>query len=316
MSLQVSKRFSRRQAILGTLLLGGASLLSAKVVGENSHVFWERSPGLEPLPEPSVDMFLAPPWRIVATNVVPDHDFGPFPSGGNRFSVSAQRRFFLVSANPTAGPAPLQMDLSAFGVALNGIPFDPSGPYWRGDRHSGWQFEAMSPAVRGHLGLDCNHAHVHAEGIYHYHGPPSKLLGSLNMSGGPPNRMVFVGFAADGFPIYWRWGHLVPDDPASPLVELRSGYVQRTGTRNGGPGGRHDGTFTEDYVYEGGRGLLDPLNGRVGVTPEWPSGIFHYILTDTFPWIPRFFRGQPHPSFILHPDGPGIALASLGSRAG
>ena len=110
------------------------------------------------------------------------------------------------------------------------------------------------------------------------------------------------------------WGRLVPVDPASPLVELNSGYVLRAGMRCGGPGGRHDGTFVEDYVYEGGRGLLDPLNGRMGVTPERASGIFHYIVSATFPWIPRIFRGPPHPSFILHPNGPGIGLTSLASR--
>jgi hypothetical protein len=311
MLLQVTERFSRRQAFLGALAFGGASAVSAKFVGGEAKVFLQSSFGSRSLPEPSVDMFFAPPWRIVASNVVPDHEFGPFPSGENRFSVSAQRHFFLLPSSPTAGPTPLPIGLSAFGVALNGIPFDPAGPYWRGNRHSGWQFEAMSPAVRGHLGLDCSHAHVHADGIYHYHGPPLKFLGSLNIIGGPPNRMVFVGFAADGFPIYWRWGHLVPDDPESPLVELHSGYGLRTGSRGGGPGGRYDGTFVEDHVYEGGRGRLDPLNGRIGVTPEWPSGIFHYILTSTFPWVPRFFRGQPHPSFALHSEGFGVGLASL-----
>jgi hypothetical protein len=59
-------------------------------------------------------------------------------------------------------------------------------------------------------------------------------------------------------------------------------------------------------VYDGARGRLDPLNGRIGVTPDWPAGIFHYIITAAFPWIPRFFRGQPHPSFSGHRVGPGI----------
>ena len=111
-------------------------------------------------------------------------------------------------------------------------------------------------------------------------------------------------------------GYRVSDDPVSPLVELNSGYVLRAGMRRSGSGGRHDGTFVGGYVYGGGRGLLDPLNGRMGVTPKWLSGIFHYILSATFPWIPRIFRGQPNPSFILHPNGPGIALASLESRFG
>ena len=306
MLFKVSERFSRRQALFGTLGLGGVSVLSAKFSSEKSKVVWQRSSSLEPLPEPSMDMFFAPPWRIITSNLVPNHEFGPFPSGENLFSVSAQRHFFLMPSSPTAGLAPQPIDFSTFGVALNGVPFDPAGPYWHGDRHSGWQFEAMSPAVRRHLGLDSSNAHVHSDGKYHYHGPPLKLLRLLGVGDERPKRMVFLGFAADGFPIYWRWGHLVPDDPASPLVELHSGYALRTGVRDGGPGGRHDGTFVEDYVYEGGRGLLDPLNGRIGVTPEWPSGIFYYTLTAAFPWVPRSFRGRPHPSFILHADDPGI----------
>lgn len=297
---------TRRGAIVGTLMLGGAAALPLQAATDGRPRLWQRLHGADILPEPSVDLFFAPPWRVLSSNLVPDHDFGPFPNRGVPFSVRAQRRSFVVTSDPVPVSAPVPIGFSEFGVTLNGIPLDPAGPHWRGDRRSGWQFEVMSPTVRPHLGLDHSNAHVHSDGVYHYHGPPTGLLRSLGAADEQPKRMILLGFAADGFPIYWRWGHLVPDDPTSPLVELHSGYILRTGTRDGGPGGRHDGTFVEDYVYDGVRGHLDPLNGRVGVTPDWPAGIFHYIVTTAFPWIPRFFRGQPHSSFSVHPNGPGI----------
>lgn len=306
MSKLTPSRATRRGAILGTLALGGAAILSIKACADHPGRIWRSLHGPDTLPEPSADMFFAPPWRVLSSNLVPDHDFGPFPNPGNPFSVRARRRSFIVPSDPVAASDPMPIGFSEFGVMLNGIPLDPAGPHWRGDRRSGWQFEVMSPNARPHLGLDDSNAHVHPDGVYHYHGPPSGLLRSLGVADAPPKSMVLLGFAADGFPIYWRWGHLVADDPASPLVELHSGYVLRSGTRDGGPGGRHDGTFVEDYVYDGARGRLDPLNGRIGVTPDWPAGIFHYIITAAFPWIPRFFRGQPHPSFSGHRVGPGI----------
>jgi hypothetical protein len=164
----------------------------------------------------------------------------------------------------------------------------------------------MSAAARRHLGLDANNAHTQPGGGYHYHGPSAGLLAALGLGDETPGKMALIGFAADGFPIYWRWAHRDPQDPASPLVEMRPGYALRQGLRQGGPGGRFDGTFVEDYAYRPAQGALDAANGRFGVTPEWPGGTYHYVATRDFPWLPRFFRGAPHPSFASHGDGPGI----------
>ncbi|MBM3507836.1 MAG: YHYH protein, partial [Alphaproteobacteria bacterium] len=48
-----------------------------------------------------------------------------------------------------------------------------------------------------------------------------------------------------------------PQRAAGELVELRSGYRLRLGTRAGGPGGAHDGTFVEDWEQASGLGDLD-----------------------------------------------------------
>ena len=46
------------------------------------------------------------------------------------------------------------------------------------------------------------------------------------------------------------------------------------------------GAFTQDFEYEEGYGDLDECNGRVGVTPEFPEGIYYYVVTDAFPISP------------------------------
>jgi hypothetical protein len=51
------------------------------------------------------------------------------------------------------------------------------------------------------------------------------------------------------------------------------------------------GTFVSDWNYVAGSGDLDDCNGRFGVTPEFPTGIYHYYATDTYPYLPRCFKG-------------------------
>jgi len=52
-------------------------------------------------------------------------------------------------------------------------------------------------------------------------------------------------------------------------------------------------TFTQDYEYVEGLGDLDECNGRFGVTPEFPNGIYHYYVTDGYPYIQRCVKGTP-----------------------
>jgi len=192
-----------------------------------------------------------------------------------------------------------------FGVAVNGIPFDPSGPFWDGDAASGWQFEVMHPANSIALGIDRNNAHTQGGGMYHYHGLPSGLLSRL-VCENPERRMQMLGFAADGYPIYGPECPAIPEDLKSPFQRLRSSYRLIGTLRKKGPPGKPDGRFCEDFVYEPGYGQLDECNGRFGCTPEYPAGTYHYVLTDGFPFIPRWFRGQPDPS-ISHGPPPGVS---------
>src|SRR5258708_17932770 len=111
--------------------------------------------------------------------------------------------------------SPLNMWL--FGIAINGVPFDPSGPFWNGDGGSGWQFEVLHPANAVALGIDVNRAHTQGRGMYHYHGLPTGLLWAQRMAA-PDALMLLLGYAADGFPIY---GPECPGDPTDLTTKVR-----------------------------------------------------------------------------------------------
>ena len=64
-----------------------------------------------------------------------------------------------------------------------------------------------------------------------------------------------------------------------------------------------DGTFVADYEYVEGLGDLDQCNGRLCVTPEFPSGIYAYFLTDGWPSIPHWLRGVPDGTFTPQNNG-------------
>lgn len=52
------------------------------------------------------------------------------------------------------------------------------------------------------------------------------------------------------------------------------------------------GTFSQDWEYVEATGDLDECNGRFGVTPEFPSGIYHYYATDSYPYFQGCVNGE------------------------
>jgi hypothetical protein len=234
--------------------------------------------------------------RVLTSNGMPGHAIGNFPNSQDPVPIRPQQHRFEVPLKPSVAGPPTDLNLWIFGVAVNGVVFDPSGPFWNRDRQSGYQFEVLSPAAAVALGIDINHAHTQGRGIYHYHGLPTGLLWRLRQQE-PERRMFLLGTAADGFPIYGPDGPSDPSSMDSPTRRLRSSYRLKPGKRPDGPGGRRDGAFVEDFVYEPGLGDLDECNGRNGPTPEFPDGTYYYVITDDFPFIPRRYRGTPDPSF-------------------
>jgi hypothetical protein len=288
-----------------------------------------RSQGQNTTAQTAVHSAVRGEHRIVVANGVPDHEIGRFPNRGNPNVVREQRYTFRIPLDPAPPADPVltaehvQGDHGyLFGLALNGVPFEPAtGMNWtpegvrRGGRPGNWVYEAIGGSIN--FGIDHANAHVQRTGAYHYHGIPTPMISD--------KKPTLVGYAADGYPIYGSLGYQDPSDAASPLITLKSSWQLKTNNRPmppHGPGGQPDGRFTSDFEFKPASGDLDRLNGRFGVTPEYPDGVYHYVLTAEFPQVPRGFAGQPDASFrrILgegpnHVHGRGERLR-LGERNG
>ncbi|MFO1019084.1 MAG: YHYH protein [Planctomycetales bacterium] len=276
------------------------------------------SPNLDGAPayKNSVQITTDENYRTILSNGIPDHPPASSPNPHNPNSIRPQNYKFRVPLHPKPANKPTPLAMQDFGVAINGVPFDPfAAEWWRRDRSSGWQYEPMSAALGlkvADLGLDQNNAHVQPTGAYHYHSIPLGLIDRLNGK----NKMTLIGYAADGFPIYNNLAPHDPKDPDSRLVTLHSSYKVKSGTRPDGPGGKYDGSFVRDYEYVAGAGDLDECNGRTGVTPEYPDGTYYYAITAEFPYIPRYYRGTPDSSFRRGPPGGGPPPGGPGGPGG
>jgi hypothetical protein len=257
----------------------------------------------EPNSTPKVTIEVREEHRILRSNGIPNHATGKFPNRGNPNHIAPQRYSYRVPANPQLAPQIVPLELQPFGMAINGVLFDPgAAEYYLGDTRGGWQYEPLSGALR--LGIDASHAHVQPNGAYHYHGLPTALLDQVQLRSDAHSPLV--GWAADGFPIYAVYGYSNPAEATSEIKPLKSGYQVKTGDRPKGPrqpGGTYDGTFVADYTFVPGLGDLDECNGRQCVTPEFPDGTYAYFLTEDWPVIPRAFRGIPSRDFERR--GPG-----------
>ena len=237
--------------------------------------------------------------RVIEANGIPDHTPGQFPRRGNPNTISEQKYNFTLPAKPqiAAQPSPAR---GWFGVAINGVPFEAGTAEVWGE---GWRYEAIGGSMN--LGLDEHLAHVQPTGAYHYHSLPTGLIEKL---GGDGKRMLHIGWAGDGFPIYTSYAYADAKDAKSALKKMRSSYQLKKGTRPGspdGPGGKYDGAFTADFEFVKGSGELDECNGRFGVTPEFPQGTYYYCITAEFPFASRQWRGTPDQSFMKRGPGPG-----------
>lgn len=233
-------------------------------------------------------------YRHIQANGIPNHETGDFPNPHNPNSISPQDYDYRVPMQPKLAERPIPYFMQVFGIAVNGVVFDPfAAEWWKGDPGSGWQYEPRGGAID--LGLDQSNAHVQPNGAYHYHGIPNGLVDKLN---GGQAKMTLLGWAADGFPIYGPWAYSDAGNSGSELKKLTSSYAIKAGMRPAqSPGGVYDGSFVQDYEYIEGSGDLDANNGRNGVTPEFPQGTYYYVLTEGYPFIPRQYAGEPDASF-------------------
>lgn len=234
--------------------------------------------------------------RSISGNGIPDH---PVTTGNFATPISSQN----IRVNmPIAPKLSNKQATTIIGYANNSVKFDPAtagscsstasstannGGCVMAGGSGPWILEAIGGAFV--FGTDESNAHVQPNGQYHYHGVPEGILNKLNKG----KAMTLVGFAVDGFPIYARYGYVNANDSNSGIKVMTGSYRKKATPDAGRPSMSvfPMGTFTPDYEYVEGLGDLDECNGRFGVTPEFPKGIYHYMITDTFPYIQRCTKG-------------------------
>jgi hypothetical protein len=242
--------------------------------------------------------------RSLTANGLPDHPVGTFPNANNPNSISAQSVSFSATLSPSQASSDTAGGESALSYALNGVKFDPAtaGSCPTGATSTSdcsllggsgtWTIEAFGQSTFD-FGLDLNNAHVQPNGAYHYHGMPVGILNN-NVVSSSNIKMLLIGFAPDGYPIYARYGHTTATDATSALKVITSSWELKTTPDSGRPSTSiiPMGAFTQDYQYVAGSGDLDECNGRFDVTPEFPNGIYHYYATDTWPYLTRCWKGN------------------------
>ena len=244
--------------------------------------------------------------RTLIANGLPNHAVGTFPNASNPNAISGQNVNFTATLTPSLGTTHRRIGgpggVSAF--SLQGVKFDPSTAgtcagtitatsqcNLANGTGGTWAVGALGQDTFN-FGEDSNNAHVQPSGEYHYHGMPEAVLANAGVTDSS-RRMLLVGWAGDGFPIYARYCYSVADNANSALRVCSGSFVKDTVADAGRPSTSLVplGAFTSDWTYSAGTGDLDECNGRTGATPEFPSGIYYYMATDTYPYFSRCVKG-------------------------
>ncbi len=243
--------------------------------------------------------------RSLTANGLPNHAVGSFPNSGNPNTISTQNISFTATLTPTTGTANTAIG-GPGGVtvySLAGVKFDPgtagtcpsnltaTASCNLANGSDPWRIEALGQTTFN-FGVDTNNAHVQPTGEYHYHGMP---LGLLNNAGASDTnrKMVLVGWAKDGYPVYARYCYTNAMDATSAVKVCTGSFARDTTADAGRPSTTLVplGAFVSDWNYVAGSGDLDDCNGRTGVTPEFPNGIYYYMATDSYPYFSRCVKG-------------------------
>ena len=186
-------------------------------------------------------------------------------SGGNNPNrLLSATETFRIPLNPVNNATATDTALGTVGVAVNGIPiYNP--------------FEdANQTAATGRIFSGCC-GHPQLTGVYHYHKYPTCLrllkgdvwqsekekcdeIDALISTGG---HSPLIGFALDGWPVYGPVGW---KDTNRISKLLKSSYT-----------GANDAYGNPSYLAASGD--LDECNGLVSPTPDYPEGIYHYVMS-------------------------------------
>ena len=237
----------------------------------------------------SVEVTISNEFRNIVSNAIPNHITGSFPNSGNPHTITEQNKIWKFPLNGIFTGTP--KDVREPGVALNGIKFEP-GTAETVSCNSGEVYRVEGLQQDFPLGMDINNAHVQPSGEYHYHGVSDLLIDIFSNS----NDLVLIGFARDGFLIYYSKSNnykssyqlsSVPRKGTNCTVSLRNQQdLDLEGTTP-------NGTFTEDWNYIVNSGELDECNGA------FINGQYAYVITNEYPYFPRCLMGE----FTEQPPG-------------
>ena len=258
--------------------------------------------------------------RTLSTNNFPDHSYcynspAQMPTPTNHV--------FFMDATPVQEPESSSIlnpnngrPNYLFGIGMNGVIIAPApaSPFIFENPNTGefnwsWVYEAINNQGSGPtlVGLDCASAHTNTNGHgYHYHGNmyeyAEQIEPGISTTSTPPSGPIQIGWAADGYPILYRFG---PDGIGGlsllqPSFELKSG--DRPGDGINAPCGPYNGKYTNDYKYTAGLGDLDECNGITrNLTLNTICGPrtfdYFYVITDDFPQVGRCHVGQRDDTF-------------------
>jgi arylsulfatase A-like enzyme len=251
--------------------------------------------------------------RKVYTNNIPAHAYGPF---AGRNTIAGQDFEYSMCLYPKLSTTVTEIieDPTTprcaggiiFGVSNQGVNYSPFARlYWVNpntlEENTNWHVEADDL-----LTMDLNGGHVNNVSRYHYHNIPlDYFTNDLEINGN--SHSPLLGYAADGFPIYYKYLYTDTTGENTSISAFESGYRLKSGNRPGdgitAPDGTYNGGYVEDYEYS--TSLLDECGGRFSVTPEYPKGTYYYVLTDNWPYIPRCLKGSyVDNSFLIGPNCP------------
>ena len=141
------------------------------------------------------------------------------------------------------------------------------------------------------FGTDSNNAHVQPDGAYHYHGMPEGFVALQ----GKGKAMTLIGWAADGFPIYARYGYSVaercrPRRSRSCKAATAQNHARRQPPRRVAlPHGHlHAGLRSTWPAWA----IWTNATAAPASRPSSPSGTYHYYATDSYPYLQRCVKGQ------------------------
>ena len=215
----------------------------------------------------------------VVTNAV---GFGPIQEQDVSYNIP-KVNLNVVSSTPT------EMPDYAVAVLVNGVSLYTPKSTKSWDDRGIWHYNNGTNVNYNEL---ATFSHSTVGGLFHYHAITPDVVGLTAgvveedgaLKWDSTEHSPIVGWAFDGLPIYGPYGYINPEDTTSEIVNIKSPWVLRQGTRSVAPGGAYTGMFVEDYEIDatksGQPGYTNQFNLRYGFTPDSPATkIRYYVVT-------------------------------------